>query len=123
MTEKKRVLVVENEMLIATHLKNRLEQAGWEVVGPAGSFQKGLELARLADFAVALLDIHLGQKSSSLEIAEMLARNAVPFIFISGYDEIALPASLAGAPILGKPVDVQHLLDKMEQLSCTGVSS
>lgn len=80
-----RVLVVEDEPIVAMMLEDMLSDLGMIVLGPEVSLKDGLLAARDKIFDVAVLDMNLnGQRSDP--IADLLTANAVPFIFATGYD-------------------------------------
>ena len=75
-----RMLVVEDEALVALQLQNDLEQAGHHIVGPARSLKHGLMLASQEEIDAALLDVSLGRETSAAIADQLLARN-IPFAF------------------------------------------
>lgn len=79
-----RVLVVEDEPVVAMYLEDLLEGLGCETIGPASRLADGLALAEGNGFDVAILDINLGGERST-PIAEALRTRGVPFAFASGY--------------------------------------
>ena len=105
----RRLLLVEDEYMIAADLALSLEHYGVEVVGPAGSVEDALALIE-ADRAIdaAVLDINLGGERV-YPVAEALVRRGVPFVFATGYDAWAVPPAYAEAPRCEKPVDVGAL--------------
>jgi two-component sensor histidine kinase/CheY-like chemotaxis protein len=112
-----RVLVVEDEALVALQLQKDLEDCGYQVVGPARSFKHGLLLANQENFDVALLDVSLGRETS-IEIAEHLHSRNIPFALATGYSDLMmLPLHLREAPRLSKPYlpeDVRRCLDHLQ---------
>ncbi len=86
----KRVLVVEDEFLLADDLHRDLQRIGVIVVGPAPSVERAISLIR-ADTAIdaAVLDVNLGGTMAYVVADELLARR-VPFVFTSGYDDDVL---------------------------------
>ena len=97
----KRVLVVEDEAMIADMVEDMLSQLG-AVVGPAGTLAKGLELARSEVLDAAMLDVNI--RSERIDpMVEVLRARAVPFVFATGYGD-AIGAAMAGVNILEKPV-------------------
>lgn len=84
MTGPLRVLVVEDEPVVAMCLEDILEALGHVTVGPASRLADGLALARNERFDAAILDINLGGERSTT-IAETLRGRGVPFAFASGY--------------------------------------
>jgi DNA-binding LytR/AlgR family response regulator len=99
----KRVLVVEDEFLLADELVRELQAAGAVIVGPAPTVGVGLGLAESGHPDLAVLDINLrGQMVYPL--ADALAEADVPFIFATGYDAVAIPLAYAHVPRCEKPV-------------------
>jgi CheY-like chemotaxis protein len=103
-----KVLVVEDETIVAMLLEQMLEELSCEVVGVAGQVSAAAELARSTDADVAILDMNLaGQRVDP--VAEALAERNVPFIFASGYGEDGLTAAWRGRPVLPKPFRLDQL--------------
>ncbi len=112
-----RVLVVEDEPLIALEVAQMLETAGFEVVGPAASVDAALKLIDIAGCDAAILDVNLGQQSAE-PIASRLARSKVPFVAMSGYSREQLPAGFGSVYLLSKPVQGSVLVDSLRR--CLG---
>jgi PAS domain S-box-containing protein len=110
----RRILVVEDEGLIALQLQSDLEDAGHRVIGPARSLAQGLLLAEQEDIDAALVDVTLGAESS-IPIANRLLARSVPFAFATGYaDSTMLPEHLRGIPRLNKPyapTDIRRIVE------------
>jgi CheY-like chemotaxis protein len=108
-----KVLVVEDNLLLAEVTKILLEEGGCQVVGPAGWLQRGLELARAEPLDGAVLDINL-HGEMSFPIAEALSARGVPFIFVTGYEDRSIvPLAYRSAPRLDKPVADERLIEVM----------
>jgi DNA-binding LytR/AlgR family response regulator len=109
--EGRRLLIVEDEYIIASDLAHLLEAMGAKIVGPAGSVQDALELvernAQHLDGAV--LDVNL-RDERVYPVADALAAHGLPFVFATGYDALAIPDTYAAAPRCEKPVDVAQLV-------------
>jgi CheY-like chemotaxis protein len=106
-----RVLVVEDNLLLAEVTKLLLEDSGCQVVGPAGWLQHGLELAEQEKLDGAILDINL-HGEMSFPIAEVLRTRGVPFIFVTGYEDRSIvPMAYRSAPRLDKPVAEDRLTE------------
>lgn len=106
-----RILVVEDAALVALDLADQLTNCGCEVVGPVSNVAGAL--ARLNDGPVdgAVLDINLVGETSA-PIAAWLSSHDVPFIFITGYENMSmLPEEFHDRPRLDKPVDATLLMD------------
>lgn len=104
-----RVLVVEDEPLIAFDVADHLRQAGFEVVGPATSMSAALKLLDSEGCDLAVLDVNLGRETAA-PIADVLCSKSLPFIALSGYPSEQLPEIFQGAPMLTKPVDSKKLV-------------
>ena len=79
----KKVLIVEDNPVIAFDIKDLLKEFGVEAVGPALDLATGLELARKHHVDAALLDINLGNGDLVWPLAEMLQQHGIPVVFIS----------------------------------------
>jgi PAS domain S-box-containing protein len=115
-----RVLVVDDEPLVAMDVVATLEEAGCKVVGPAATLEKARALIADGMFDIALLDANLGGCSVD-ELAEGLAQRKIPFCFITGYGRDGLPESFRQVRILSKPFSHQQLLDSAASLAETAV--
>lgn len=114
-----RVLVVEDEALIALDLETTLRRHGCEVVGPVGTVGEGCRLAAAGRIDAAVLDINLGREPV-FPVADALAAAAVPFLFVTGYDAGVLPARHRHRPVALKPYRVRKLIDALANLLATG---
>jgi PAS domain S-box-containing protein len=117
-----RILIVEDEPLVALQLQSDLESDGHQVVGPGASLAQGLALAAKADMDIALLDVSLGADISA-PIADQLIARYIPFAFATGYaDDTLLPAHLRGIPRLAKPYVMDDVRRIIGQLIATGAA-
>lgn len=98
----RRVLVVEDESLVAMLLETILEDMGCEPVGPAATVEEGLQLAAAEQVDAALLDVNVAGRQV-FPVAEALRERGVPFVFSTGYGEGGLPDEWRGHPTLQKP--------------------
>ncbi len=104
----RRVLVVEDEYLVADDVAGALRGAGAAVVGPYGSYERAARALREERFDCAVLDVNLrGQESTPL--AQSLEEARVPTLVVTGYSRDALPDSLRHAPRLEKPVNAREV--------------
>jgi len=97
-----RVLVVEDEMLVAMLLEDMLSDFGCSIVGPAPTIGEALPLAMEAEIDAAVLDLNLGGQPI-FPVADALRARGVPYIFASGYGDSGLSDAHRGAPMLQKP--------------------
>jgi CheY-like chemotaxis protein len=86
----RRILVVEDEALVAMMLEDMLAELGCEVVGPAMRLEEGLALARMNGLDAAVLDINLAGERS-YPIADLLDARGVPITFVTGYGHSGRP--------------------------------
>lgn len=97
----KRVLIVEDDPLIACDLRSIVEEAGHEVVSVCASRRAGLaQVGQGVDFA--LLDVDLAD-GKSFPVAEALRARSIPFAFVSGSRRSDVPPLLGAAPFIAKP--------------------
>lgn len=98
-----RVLLVEDEAMIAMELEFNLADEGAEVVGPYGTLARALEAARDDEVEVALLDVDLGGKDV-FPAADLLHARGVPIVFHTGHaDRVDLQGRYEGASVCSKP--------------------
>jgi CheY-like chemotaxis protein len=102
LTEKARVLIVEDEIVVALFLEDILAEFGYEVAGVASRLEEGLARAEAPDFAMAILDVHLNGRDV-FPLADRLAERSLPFVFATGYGARGIPERHAGRPVLQKP--------------------
>jgi len=107
--------VVEDEALIAIDLVDTLERLGADKVKSVSTERACLQLLEASAFDCALLDANL-QGHRVDRIAADLTRRQIPFVFITGYGRSGLPKVFRQAPVLGKPVDHEQLLDSLTAL-------
>jgi CheY-like chemotaxis protein len=103
-----RVLVVEDEELISLMLVDVLEELGAAVVGPAASVPDALRLVEQGGMTAALLDLSL-RGETVYPVADQLAAQGVPYVFITGYGQGHLAARHGHAPVLTKPFGPDQL--------------
>ena len=111
----KRILIVEDEYFIASDLQRALAAEGAEVVGPVGDLGQALGLAADRTLDAAILDVNL-EGTMSFPIAERLAAERVPFMFLTGYDGWSLPPDYEAAPRLPKPFSTTCVVNAVSAL-------
>jgi DNA-binding response OmpR family regulator len=111
----KRVLLVEDNPLLAAWLEEMLSEEGAEIVGPALTLRDGLELLKGDHIDAAVLDIELGG-CQSWPIAEELQRQATPFVFLSSRCQESLPSRFGHIVCLSKPAEPRYVIATVEEL-------
>jgi len=104
-----RLLVVEDEPLVALEIEAELADAGAVVVGPVGTLEAAARLIEAEPLDAALLDANLAGKPVDA-LAALLAARGVPFAFASGYGPSGLPEGFRDRPLLGKPFGAEALV-------------
>ncbi len=111
--KKVRILIVEDEVIIAESLKQMLEKMGYECVGKAMRAQKALEMVTKLLPDLVLLDIHLKGGDNGIELAKEIKKVAqIPFLFMTSYgDQKTIEQATLTAPYgyLLKPVEQQNV--------------
>jgi two-component SAPR family response regulator len=110
-----RVLVVEDETLIAVLIEDILGAMQCEIVGPTGKLETALELARDGVFDIAILDVTI-RGGKVYPVAEQLLARGKPFVLASGYGDWALPDSLRHQRRLTKPFTPAELEEQVRLL-------
>jgi len=111
-----RLLLVEDEAMVAMMLEDMLGDLGCEVVGPADSMPQALALAN-GDNAIAgaILDVNVGGQPI-YPVAEALKARGVPFVFITGYGLADIDGRFAGTPTVQKPFSMPILRDALARM-------
>ena len=109
--EKPRVLLVEDEALVAMMIQETMTEFGFQVIGPVSTASEALAAARNSQFEAAVLDINLGD-GMVYTVAEILSKRGVPFVFVTGYDAESVDSRFAGVPVLQKPIE-RNMLQKV----------
>ena len=108
-----RILVAEDEYLLADALADALIALGAKVIGPIGGLAEALALVATAPIDGAVLDINL-RGEMVFPLADTLAASGVPYVFATGYGQESIPERYRDVPTLSKPVDVQSLRPLLE---------
>lgn len=110
-----RVLVVEDEMMVAWALEDMLSDWGCTVVGPAARVANALAALDAEAVDLAMLDVSLdGQRS--YPVADALAARDKPFVLLTGHDRDSLPSRYQACPMLQKPFTASELGDALVAL-------
>ncbi|MES2492097.1 MAG: hypothetical protein V4579_02305 [Pseudomonadota bacterium] len=117
---KPRILLVEDEVLIALLIEDALEAHGFQVLGPCQTVLQAMSQLSIPDCCDAVvLDASL-RNESALPVARALLELGVPFVVTTGYSLSQLPAELTVAPILAKPVNTKELIGHLRRLLSIG---
>lgn len=111
-----RVLVVEDEMLIALEIEDLLLAMGCVVTGPATRLEIALQMAANEALDAAILDVRI-RGGDVYPVAECLLARGIPFVLASGHGDAALPENLREHPRLAKPF-TRHELEECMKLLC-----
>jgi CheY-like chemotaxis protein len=109
----KRVLVVEDELMIRMLLQDILVDLGHTLAGEAGRIEEALALAKKGEFDVAILDVNLNGRSIS-PVVDILIERGLPFVFATGYDQRGVPEPYRKTPTLQKPFQADALARAIE---------
>ena len=105
-----RILVVEDEYMLADELRTELGDADAIVLGPVGTVEDALNLIRAeADIDGAIVDMNL-RGEMAFPVADLLAERGVPFLFATGYDEATIPARFAEVVRCEKPISMSRVI-------------
>ena len=104
----RRVLVVEDEAIVAIFLEEVLEELGHEVAGVVSRLEDAMARANDKDFDLAILDVHLAGVAV-YPLADVLAARHIPFVFTTGLGKDVIPAHLRDRPTLQKPFRAEDL--------------
>ncbi|WP_421570607.1 response regulator [Stenotrophomonas sp. PD6] len=114
-----RVLLVEDESLVAMMVEDCLVELGYEVVALAGTVDDALAALQRAPIDVAVLDVNLGG-TPSFPVAEALEARGIPYLFLTGYDRSAIPEPLRHRYGLQKPFRMRDLDRALHSLQAAG---
>lgn len=116
MAERLRILIVEDEMLVAMNIEDMLLDLGHEVSGMAGRLDTALALASEGSFDAAMLDVNLAGQQS-FPVADLLAERNIPFLFATGYGLQGIEERHRGRPVLQKPFRMSDLGEALAALT------
>ena len=109
-----RILLVEDEPLVAMAIEDSLEVQNVGVIGPAGTVAEALELVARGGIDAALLDVSLrGERVDS--VADALSAQGIPFVFTTGHGAAGLPKGHQDRPVLTKPFREVEMNDAIDR--------
>ena len=111
----RRMLVVEDEFLLAWHIHTLLEEADVEIVGPVGTLDEARKLADDETLDGALLDVNIDGGRVD-DVVEILRRHDVPFLFVTANDADHLPPNCSRVVVVAKPFRDDDLLREVGRL-------
>jgi DNA-binding response OmpR family regulator len=114
MPEVRRILLVEDEPMIAFALEDMVLELGFDVVGPAHRLSEALALAADAEVDAAVLDVNLNDVPS-FPVADLLRERGIPFLFATGYAEGGVGWN-GKAIVIAKPYGRDQLARALEEL-------
>jgi CheY-like chemotaxis protein len=109
-----RVLIVEDEVVVSLFLEDLLSEFGYAVAGVVSHLDEAM--ARVPDYDVAVLDVHLNGHNV-FDFADMLAARDTPFVFTTGYGARGIPTRHCARPVLQKPFQPDELERVLAQLA------
>ena len=112
-----RILVIEDEFLIAIVIEDILRQAGAEDVVIAVNMQEAREALAGRTLDIAMIDIQLDEGSDSgLSLGKLAMARKIPFIFLTGYTGVVLPDGFSAVPVLTKPYIPRTLIEALSEV-------
>ncbi|RPE81339.1 response regulator [Vulcaniibacterium tengchongense] len=114
-----RVLIVEDESLLAMMLEDMLSDLGWEVAANVASVPEALQAIERGGFDLALLDVNIAGREV-FPVADALQARGVPLVFITGYGEHGIREDLRGYPVVEKPFHSAQLVRTLHAAAFAG---
>lgn len=113
---RRKIFIVEDEVLVAFEMTETLEDLGFEVVGPSVHLEEAKKEAQTSEIDVAFLDVNLGRGKTSESIAEILRQRSIPFAYITAYDRDQIGFIHERDKLVKKPVSGNQLLEVLRQI-------
>jgi CheY-like chemotaxis protein len=114
MMPKTRIMILEDEALIALDVRETLEREGFEVIGPFDRVMAAMVAVNGAAIDGAILDVSIGT-DEAYEVAEALSAANIPFIWATAYARNELPAQYRARPCLQKPFNTAELTNTLRR--------
>jgi CheY-like chemotaxis protein len=115
----RRVLVVEDDVMIRMLIEDMLTDLGFAVAAEASKVHEALAAVKSTDIDVAILDVNLRGETTG-PVAEALAARGTPFVFATGYGEHGLPEQFRDRPLLKKPFQIDSLKRMLDTALANG---
>jgi DNA-binding response OmpR family regulator len=113
--ETRKILVVEDEALVAMLVEDALLDAGFAVIGPAATVDEALALLDDERPDAVVLDLNLAGETST-PVADLLAARGIPYVIATGYGASGLPPGHQDAMVLAKPYDPAELTSMLGRI-------
>jgi DNA-binding response OmpR family regulator len=110
-----RVLVCDDNLLMADVVAEFLRECGLEPMGPVGRLESAKHMARERALDGAILDINLGGRPC-FPICAILSARRIPFVFLTGYPEAGIPVEYRGAPLVAKPFEPTEMKEVLAHM-------
>jgi DNA-binding response OmpR family regulator len=111
----RRVLIVEDEAMIAGLIESILSAAGWSVVGPVASLERALETIERERLDAALLDVRINGQDA-YAVADVLMGRGISFIFVSGFTRKQIPPGYRDCAYIAKPFAPDAILALLDEV-------
>jgi two-component sensor histidine kinase/DNA-binding response OmpR family regulator len=106
----RRLLLIEDEMLVGMMMHDTLTELGFDVVGPISTMSGAAEAIEHEEFDAAILDVNLNGEFI-YPLADIVASRGLPFVFVTGYSAEGIESRFAKVPVLQKPIEIERLQD------------
>jgi CheY-like chemotaxis protein len=110
-----RVLIVEDEVLLALHAEELVRELGFDTVGPVGRVKDAIELIASQDISIALLDVRLRRDEEVYPVADLLRKKAIPFILTTAFASDGIDKRYGKEIVIMKPYSQEELEAKLRQ--------
>jgi DNA-binding response OmpR family regulator len=110
-----RVLVCDDNLLMADVVAEFLRECGLEPMGPVGRLESAMRMARERALDGAILDINLNGRPC-FPVCAVLSARSIPFIFLTGYPHAAVPIEYRGAPLVAKPFESNEMKEILARM-------
>src|SRR5215831_10952807 len=115
----RRVLILEDEAMIAGLIQSILSAGGWSVVGPVASLERALETIDRGRLDAALLDVRINGRDV-YAVADVLIRRGIPFVFVSGFTRKQMPPRFRDCAYITKPFTPDAILALLDEVVARG---
>jgi len=111
----RRVLIVEDEAMIAGLIESILSAAGWSVIGPVATLERALETIDRERLDAAVLDVRINGHDA-YAVADVLMGRGIPFVFVSGFTRKQMPPAYRDCAHVAKPFTPDAILAPLEEV-------